>query len=99
MTTRAPTLAWLLTALASFLLGTLVAEGRHQTVRLPAVPTVGVVVTVEVTYPTVAPPTPTPTVPPPTGRGVPVASAPTQPSAAAGSPASPTDPATPVRER
>ena len=47
---KAPTLAWLLVALTCFLTGMAVVEGRHQTVLLPAVPTVGVVVTVEVAF-------------------------------------------------
>lgn len=60
---KAPTLAWLLTALACFLIGMTVVEGRHQTVTLPIVPPVGVVVTVEVAYP----PTFTPESPPQSG--------------------------------
>jgi hypothetical protein len=66
MFAKAPTLAWLLTALACFLAGMAVVEGRHQAVMLPVVPPVGVVVTVEVAYlPT---PTPEPT-PYPAGGG------------------------------
>ncbi|HUG61158.1 MAG TPA: hypothetical protein VMP03_04895 [Methylomirabilota bacterium] len=57
---KAPTLAWLLTALACFLIGMAVVEGRHQTIMLPVVPPVGVVVTVEVAYLPVLTPEPTP---------------------------------------
>jgi hypothetical protein len=65
---KAPTLAWLLTALACFLAGMAVTEGRHQTGVPPAWPTVGVVVTVEVTFPPVVSEEPTPT-PAPGGTG------------------------------
>jgi hypothetical protein len=58
--TKAPTLAWLLTALACFLAGMAVVEGRHQAVMLPMVPPVGVVVTVEIAYPPTPTPEPTP---------------------------------------
>jgi hypothetical protein len=75
MTAKAPTLAWLLTALTSFLIGLALAEGRHQADALLAQAPVGVVVTVEVAFPptaTSAPtPSPTPTSMPtlaPTGR-------------------------------
>ena len=59
---KVPTLAWLLTALACFLAGMAVVEGRHQTVMFPALDPVGVVVTVEVAFaPTVTPePAPSP---------------------------------------
>lgn len=80
MHAKAPTLAWLLTALSCFLIGMAVVEGRHQTVAFPVVPPVGVVVTVEVAFrPTETPvptprptwtPTPDPLVPTPTpGQG------------------------------
>jgi hypothetical protein len=52
---RAPTLAWLLTALACFLAGMAVAEGQSQALAPLAPPPVGVVVTVEVAYPATAP--------------------------------------------
>jgi hypothetical protein len=60
---NAPTLAWLLTALACFLAGLAAGEGPNQAVALPDVPPVGVVVTVEVVFqPTsTAEPTPLPT--------------------------------------
>ena len=45
---KAPTLAWLLTALACFLSGMAVVEGRHQAVAMPDLAPAGVVVTVEV---------------------------------------------------
>jgi hypothetical protein len=66
MFTKAPTLAWLLTALACFLAGMAVVESRHQTIALPVVPPVGVVVTVEVAFaPTSTPePAPAPTAAP-----------------------------------
>jgi hypothetical protein len=38
MIARAPTLAWLLTALTCFLAGMLVVEGRHQSVVLSVAP-------------------------------------------------------------
>ena len=57
---KAPTLAWLLTALACFLVGMAVVEGRYQPVMLPILPPVGVVVTVEVAYPPITTPEPTP---------------------------------------
>lgn len=67
MYAKAPTLVWLLTALTCFVSGMTVTEGRYQSVSLPRLEPVGVVVTVEVAYaptPTPAPtalPTPTPT--------------------------------------
>jgi hypothetical protein len=60
MLKKAPTLAWLLTALACFLAGMAVAEGRHQAAVLPALAPVGVVVTVEVAFAPAATPEPTP---------------------------------------
>ena len=51
---RAPTLAWMLVALTCFLAGMAVVEGRHQSILLPVVPPVGVVVTVEVAVRSVA---------------------------------------------
>jgi len=71
MLAKAPTLAWLLTALSSFLIGMAVVEGRHQAVAFPVVPPVEVVVTIEVAHlPTETPePTPRPTeTPEPTAR-------------------------------
>jgi hypothetical protein len=56
MTTKAPTLAWLLVALTCFLVGMAITEGRRQVAAYPVLPPAGVVVTVEV----IAPPTPTP---------------------------------------
>lgn len=68
MAAKAPTLAWLLAALTCLLAGMAIVESRHQTVALPVLDPVGVVITVEVAYPptaTSAPtPPPTPTQPP-----------------------------------
>ncbi len=77
---RAPTLAWLLTALACFLSGMALSDGRDQPgAPLPAGP-LGVIVTVSISFepthtpaptplPTLTPvPTPTPPGPPPTPR-------------------------------
>ncbi len=64
MFAKAPTIAWLLTVLVSFLLGALVATGWSQPTPPPAVAqSVGVVLTVEVVFrPTETPiPTPRPT--------------------------------------
>jgi hypothetical protein len=63
MRTKTPTLAWLLTALTCFLAGMAVVEGRHQTVALPVLPPVGVVVTVAVAFEPTPEPTPSPTPP------------------------------------
>lgn len=59
MRAKAPTLAWLLAALTCFLAGMAVVEGRHQAVALPALPPVGVMVTVEVSFAPTATPEPT----------------------------------------
>ena len=70
MLRRAPTLSWVLTALACFLTGALVGEGWSRAAPHPGFPTAGVVVTVKVVFePTAAPeptawPTPMPTVEP-----------------------------------
>jgi hypothetical protein len=60
MLKKAPTLAWLLTALACFLAGMAVVEGRHQAVVLPALTPVGVVATAEVALAPTATPEPAP---------------------------------------
>jgi hypothetical protein len=60
MSRKAPTLAWLLTALACFVIGTLVGTGWGQADALPVFPTVGVVVTVEVGFAPTETPSPTP---------------------------------------
>ena len=53
---KAPTLAWLLTALTCFVAGMALTEGRHQVAAPPLFPPVGVVVTIEVAaQPTAAP--------------------------------------------
>ena len=57
---KAPTLAWLLTALTGLLVGMAIVESRHQTVALPVWAPVGVVETIEVAA------TPTTPEPPPT---------------------------------
>jgi hypothetical protein len=66
MTAKAPTLAWLLSALACLLAGMAITEGRHRANALTVVSPVGLVVTIEVAYPpTVTPePTPSPTASP-----------------------------------
>jgi hypothetical protein len=70
MFAKAPTVAWLLAALTCFLAGMAVVEGRHQTVVLPVVPPVGVVVTVEIAFRSVAEPQPATTATPgPTAKG------------------------------
>jgi hypothetical protein len=61
---KAPSLAWLLAALTCFLAGMAVVEGRHQTVVLPVLDPVGVVVTVEVAFSPTATPARTPPPPP-----------------------------------
>ena len=79
---KAPTLAWLLAGLTCFLVGAFVGEGWSRAAPRPLLPTVGVVVTVEVAFqptstpePTVRPegprlPTPDPEkVSPPPGSG------------------------------
>lgn len=60
MFVRAPTLAWMLTALACFLAGMAVDEGWRQAGALPAHPSAGVVVTYEVVYLGIATVAPTP---------------------------------------
>ena len=79
MVAKAPTLAWLLTALTCFLAGLALAEGRYQAVALPEDTRPPVVVTVEVGFwPTATPqptvhPTATPTstpIPMPTGDAI-----------------------------
>jgi hypothetical protein len=60
MTAKAPTLAWLLTALTCLLAGMAIVESRHQAVALPVLPPVGVVVTVEVAFEPTSTPEPTP---------------------------------------
>ena len=60
MTAKAPTLAWLLTALACLLAGMAITEGRHRAGAVPASAPVGVVVTVEVAFPPTATPASTP---------------------------------------
>jgi hypothetical protein len=58
---KAPTLAWVLTVLAGFLLGAFVGTGWSQSTPASAVePFVGVVVTVEVVFPPTETPEPTP---------------------------------------
>jgi hypothetical protein len=77
MFAKAPTLAWILTALACFLVGMLVNEGRRVplVVALPEEPAIGLVATGEVARPTatpVVPPTATPASPcDPTAPGAP----------------------------
>jgi hypothetical protein len=44
MVAKAPTLAWLLTALACLLAGMAIAEGRYRVKAMPALASVGVVV-------------------------------------------------------
>ena len=63
MTAKAPTLAWLLTALACLLAGMSITEGRHRADALADLAPVGVLVTVEVAFPPAATtgPTPAPT--------------------------------------
>lgn len=63
VTAKAPTLAWLLTALTCMLVGMAVVESRHQIVALPVMPPVGVEVTVSVAFepPATTEPTPRPT--------------------------------------
>jgi hypothetical protein len=71
--TKAPTLAWLLTALTCFLAGLALGEGRHDAAALPALPPSGATVTV--TAPVAPTPTPQPTLLPtltPTPTPVPV---------------------------
>jgi hypothetical protein len=59
MIAKAPVLAWLLTALTCFLVGALVGEGWSQAAPPQVLPTVGVVVTVEVAFAPTATPEPT----------------------------------------
>lgn len=65
MFAKTPTIAWLLTALACLLAGLAVAEGRHESVALPARSPPGVV-TYEVVFRPTATlvPTPRPTIEP-----------------------------------
>src|SRR5262245_2438920 len=49
-TAKAPTLAWLLTALTCLVVGMAIVESRHQVVALPVTPPVGVEVTVRVAF-------------------------------------------------
>ena len=55
---KAPVLAWLLTALACFVAGMAVVEGRHQAVAFPALPPAEIVVAVEVGFQPTATPEP-----------------------------------------
>ena len=57
--TKAPVLAWLLTALACFVTGMAVVEASHQAFAYPALTPAEVVVTVEVGVPPTATPEPT----------------------------------------
>jgi len=76
MHAKAPTLAWLLTALTCLLTGLAVTETRRQELEWPA-PPAGVVVTIEDAFtPTPTPipeptPLPTPTLPAPPPMGQP----------------------------
>jgi hypothetical protein len=60
VTAKAPTLAWLLTALTCLLVGMAIVESRHQVVALSVMPPVGVEVTVRVAFEPTATPEPTP---------------------------------------
>jgi hypothetical protein len=93
MFAKAPTIAWLLTALSCFVIGMAVVEAGHQAAALPSPQDdrapVEVVVTVEVAYqtppsaaPTAEPPAPTVSVPFPTPPTLGARSTPT-PTAAA----------------
>jgi hypothetical protein len=73
MFVRAPTLAWVLTAVTCFLAGLLVTEARHEAVA-PVAPALNTVVTVEVDPFLTA--TPAPTLPP-TAAATPTPCAPT----------------------
>jgi hypothetical protein len=81
MFAKSPAVAWLLAALTCFLAGMAVVESRHQAVALPAVPPVGVVVTVEVSFRPTATPEPTPF---PTATSTPDPDEPTPPPGAGG---------------
>ena len=63
ITDKAPTLAWLLTALACFLAGMALTEGRYQAAARPALEPVVIVVTADVAFQPTATPelTPLPT--------------------------------------